>query len=244
MEFVRIYIPQDLLRSPSERKFFGSFHVHEKSTSFYIASEHSSVCKDIKCVGHVGSEPRNNNIKNKFFLDCIPADQSTINSPIKLRSITVNGQPVSPKAHIQVIIFDYCQILAISGIDISSQRRAFDEEFVTLLNTLQNAHRFSTSSGGLLPLKLSSKDDGKRENSIKIKREADETSGSRFAGLKSPLSAIRNTAVFQHLFARQMQLKRLDRYIICAIFLPFHFIVYMYINTNVMLQKKYLHSCP
>lgn len=208
MEFIRIYIPQDLLRSTTDCNFYGDFRVYEKSTIFFITSAKKPAdCQDqdIKYIGSVKSEPINSD-PEVCFLDYSPADQSTKRCTIKLRAVIVNGQPVDCKVKIQVIIFDSSQILSISAIDVSPDRRAFDEEFVLLLNILKNSHQLA-NTGGLFAKTSFVKNLG---NSSKMKKISEDF-GRRFEGLKSPFSAVRNTAVFQHLFARQMQLQRLDQ---------------------------------
>lgn len=209
MEFVRIYISQELLRTNSECKLFGTFQVNSNKTSFYIASETPSACDKIHFIGKVGFDPSSNDIRERCFLDFIPADQSIRNSSIQLRSIKVDGQLVNSKVKIQFIIFDYSQILSISAIDISPDRRTFDEEFVYLLNTIHNANSISNGSGFLPHTHWKT-----NEEPLPITSSCDmgNDAGSRFDGFKSSFSAIRNTAVFQHLIARQIQFKRLDRY--------------------------------
>lgn len=222
MEFVRIYIPEELLRETADRQFFGSYQVNGKTASFYIASTKESSCKDIQCIGQTGSEFRH--IRETFFLDFLPADQ--INKTIKLRLLLVHGQPVNSKTKIQIIIFDRPHFLSISTIDVSPVRRAFDEEFLFLLETLQKAHNRSS-----IKPKICSRNEDESKNESKTTYP-----GNRFQGMKSSLSAIRNTAVSQHLFARKMQFGRLNRFELI-------FIVNILLFSNqINLQQKCLHS--
>lgn len=196
MDFVKIYLPEELLRATAECRLFGRSQANINSTSFYIASAQADLSNEIKCIGAIGHRPTSQEHAEQHFLDFIPA---TGNGSILLRAISVHGQPVNSSVKIQLIIFDHSQLLAIAHIDVAPDRRAFDEEFVGLLETIQMA-----------------KSNGSHSNAHSERSAAPgkpTLNGSRLNGLKSPFSAIRNTAVFQHLVARQMQFTRLDRYL-------------------------------
>lgn len=203
MEFVRIYLPNDLFRTPDECLLYGRIQFTETSTLIYVTTAMEPVSQEVSLIGAI--QPGLNLTKQSNFLHFVPAAPAIKDSHIKLRSVTLADVPVSPSTRFQIINYDQGHLLTIPYIDISTDRRPFDEEIGALLGILHDSHVCSINSPGW-SRRLIMDDVTPNVQSQPL------PNNSCLPRLGLPFSAIQHTAVFQHLVARRIMLKRLDRY--------------------------------